>query len=114
MDDLLKNETVSIRRGSAGRYVKGFYVPGKDTTFSIKASVQPLVGDELLQLPESDRRREWLEVFSESEMKPDDIMIRRCVEYEVRSVEPWNDFDGFGDLNHYAAKVARIDNQKEN
>jgi hypothetical protein len=42
---------VQISRPAAGSYVNGVWVAGTDTTFTIRASVQPVSGEDQITLP---------------------------------------------------------------
>ena len=68
--------------------------------------MQPVSGNELLQVPEGDRNRQVLNVFSQKfEIKKDDIVIRNGDEFEVRTVENWNQLS----LSHFFARIVKKD-----
>ena len=110
---LLSNEGFTIKRETAGgAYVSGIRVPAADTSPapSGKASIQPLGGEETLQLPESDRIRHPIRIYTAFAIQNADIMIRDSDsrEYEVQRVENWA---VFGKLQHYKAVGLLIDAQ---
>jgi len=84
---LLENETITITRKAAGSYVNGLYVDGAETVTSIAANVQPLSGSQILQLAEADRKRESWAIFTESEIRVNDLVTRGGKTYEVQRVE---------------------------
>ncbi len=104
---ILDVETVTIKRKATGSYVNGHYVEGTETSSSIKAGVQPLTGKELLQLVEADRNRESLKVFTTSEIRINDIVIRSGKTYEVQKV---NDLSVYS-ISHYEAVMLLIEGQ---
>ena len=55
--------TVTVTRATVGSYVDHKWVAGSTSTFDIEASVQPVTGEDLLNLPEAQRVREPVEVI---------------------------------------------------
>ncbi|MCK5601783.1 phage head closure protein [Candidatus Pacearchaeota archaeon] len=99
---LLLNETITIKR-STDSFVKGRSVKGTTTTFTKKANIQPLKGNEILQLPEGDREQENMKCFLPFELQVNDEVIRSDGrEYEVQESENWN---VFGKLQHFKARI---------
>ena len=99
--NLLKNEAIQVNReGSGGDYVDGHRVSAADDTFKGEGSIQPLNGKEILQLPESDRVRQAVKIYTSLSMEVNDKMIRISdnAEFEVHSVENWGVFNM---LQHY-------------
>jgi hypothetical protein len=105
INDLLSMMTVQIRRQPRGRFIHGHYEPGPESEFEINASVQPLGGRELMQLPEGDRKRQPKMVFTKSRLQPNDIMLYECNRYEIQKVEDWTKFC----TGHYRAWALRCD-----
>ena len=60
---LIKFSTLTIHRPTQGVYVAGIWQPGTESTFDIKAKVQPLKPNEVMILPESLRSRAWIKIF---------------------------------------------------
>lgn len=60
---LIKFSDLTIYRESQGSYVDGDWVAGTETTFTIKAKIQPLKETELMILPEALRNRSWVKVY---------------------------------------------------
>lgn len=82
----LRTESLTIKRKAAGSYVNGHFVAGDESTISIDADVRPLTGIQILQLPEADRKRESYNLYTESEIKVNDIVVRDSKEYEIQKV----------------------------
>lgn len=61
---LTKKVSIKVERFAPGTWVNGRWVEGTKTTSYINANVQPLKGSELLALPESDRTKESIKVYS--------------------------------------------------
>jgi len=60
---LIKFSDVEVTRRSVGEYVDGDWIEGTTETFIAQLKVQPVKPFELMQLPESERSREWLKVY---------------------------------------------------
>jgi len=109
----LPQHTLTVTRYSAGSLVKGRWVEGTPSTFTIKASVQPLRGKDIELLPEGRRTGFSQVLFTDTELKiitegatpvnADRVSIDGS-SFEVLHVEPWNNL---GTLNHYRAIVTR-------
>ena len=99
---LLLNETITINR-TAHSYVKGRPVEGGTTVYTEKANIQPLKGNEILQLPEGDRERENMKCYLQFELQVNDEVVRSDGrKYEVQESENWN---VFGKLQHFKARI---------
>jgi len=87
-------ERVLFKRKALGVYRRGKYVESKSfVEFDCeKASVQPLTGKEQLQLPEGDRNRQHLWIYTPFAVKENDVMVRMGTEYEVQVVEDWGSY----------------------
>lgn len=110
---LLLNEKITIRREDAGgEYVDGHYVAVDDESPAptAKVSIQPLTGKEIIQLPESDRIRQPIRIYTDYQLDTNDIIVRKSdnKEYEIQSVENWAPF---GRLQHYKAIGLLVDAQ---
>lgn len=73
---LLNNEKIIIIKQASGSWLKGHHIEGEKTYNYAYASVQPVNGDELQNLPEGDRIKGTLKFYSESELF-DDYFLRR-------------------------------------
>lgn len=64
---LTKTVDVTILRAAvAGEYNEdGYYIEGLAEEIIVKANVQPLRGHELLSVPEADRTRNWIRLYTE-------------------------------------------------
>jgi hypothetical protein len=109
----IRNETITITTGakSGGSYDgKGRWAAGAvDEPIPIEANVQPLNGREILQLPESDRTRQTLKIYSDEALPANSIVTRSFdgLKYEVLKRDHWI----FQNIPHYKAFVALVDNQ---
>lgn len=61
--------TISIKRYPAETLVKGRPVAGQPDELEIEANVQPFKFHHLMYLPESDRTKEWINVYSAQEIR---------------------------------------------
>jgi hypothetical protein len=105
--------SVTVTRAAAGSYVDGRWVAGSTSTLTVTASAQPHRArpDELLHLPEADRTRESLRLYTETELQtadeetqtPADLVTWDGEQWEVVRVESWP----LG-LAHYKAIALRV------
>lgn len=73
---LLKNESILIIRYPTPTLVKGHYIQGTPSFIYALANVQPINGDELLLLPEGNRKKGTIKIYSETEIIDNDILRR--------------------------------------
>ena len=110
---LVKKINIDRIRFAAGSYVNGRYVDATDSTISIEANVQPLPGEELINLPEAQRDSEAIQLFttsdiktaSESDAKKADRVVYDGKTYEVHLVEKFI----MGVQDHYRAVAIKVD-----
>lgn len=103
---------LEITRAEQGSHVNGRWVEGGTQAVEIKANVQPMREQELLLLPEADRSREWLNVYSAEQIRTErqgqggwaaDEFEWQGDIYKVMRVKSYK----MGVLDHYEAKAAR-------
>lgn len=67
---LVKKTPLTIyRKSGIGSYVNGVWTEAAETTVEIQANVQPYQFNQYQIMPEADRSKKWLRVFSGSELK---------------------------------------------
>ena len=77
------------RAGSGGAYNNnGEWVPAADVTTSIKAVVQPLTGNKLMDVPEGVRVEEMWVIWSRSEVAMEDRIVTNGETYRVMHAWP--------------------------
>lgn len=106
---------VVTRPAAGGDYgVRGFYeVGGAPATINTTASVQPATGKDLLLLPEADRTKEAIKVYTATDLFTDDIELSRPADliaydgrmFKVKSTTPYK----MGQLDHTKAIAVRDD-----
>jgi hypothetical protein len=101
----------TIKRLAGGSYVNGIWIEGTESQFTIKASVQPMRGQEMLLLDENRRDIASFKIYTDAELitasknsqNPDKIVLDDG-DYEVIKVMPWqNDV-----INHYKYIVSKV------
>lgn len=114
---MTKTKSLTILRYPLNTYVRGRPVQGTPTSVTIKANIQPVKPHELLILPEADRTRATLKLFSVSQMRTAqegkhdaDRFVYGGYTYEIKAVKEWS----MGVLNHYWALAVRVANLEEN
>ena len=60
--------------------------------FTAQCSFQPLTGRETLQLPEGDRIKSHVKIYTSFAIKRDDIVERDGESYEVQVVDKWGTY----------------------
>jgi len=101
-----------IERFGGGAYVDGRWVNEQPTQVALTANVQPAGGRQLMRLPEGDRTRDNITVWSTSELrpvaraqgKPGDLVLWNGERYEVIQL---NDWSANGD--YWEATCAKVD-----
>lgn len=63
-----KVNALRIRSGTGG-YVNGIWQEGVSTSSTIEVNIQPLKGWELMSMPEADRSREWVKIYTTSDLR---------------------------------------------
>jgi hypothetical protein len=109
-------QSVAVTRPTAGSYVSGRWVPGSTGAVTVIASVQPdrARPDELLHLPEGDRAREGIRLYTDTHLytsdeasgTPADLVEWQGEQWEVVRVESWPLHIG-----HYKVLALRIGRQ---
>jgi hypothetical protein len=109
-------QDVTVTRPSGGSYVSGRWVDGLNSSLAIVASVQPdrARPNELLHLPEGDRAREGIRLYTETSLRtsneadgtPADLIEWQGEQWEVVRVESWPLH-----ISHYKVLALRIGRQ---
>lgn len=99
---LLLNEDITINRISKSYDTNGRAQSGTTAIHTAKGNIQPLKGNEILQLSEGDRERDNLNCFTDFALVVNDEVVRGGLKYEVQNVENWNIF---GRLQHFKARM---------
>jgi hypothetical protein len=81
----------------SGSYVAGRWVEGAGSAFEIVASIQPATPKELQRLPEGDRVRDVIAIWTTTELQvaaspaaQADRVTYAGASYEVQAVERWD------------------------
>ena len=71
-------QSISVGRLSAGsRGADGRWVEGTTTVSAIKATVNPITGEELLALPEGERSGEQIKIITKFELRMTDETLQQ-------------------------------------
>lgn len=106
--------TFTVKRYAAGEYIDGHYMPGAESLIEIIASIQPASPYEILQLPEGQRTKEAIKVYTTTglrqtieaqEVKGDRIAYKGRL-YEVQKVSTW---ESFTDIPHFKAMAVMVE-----
>lgn len=111
---LTKTIDLQFYRFAQGGFVRGVYTKGVATPVTVKANIQPLKESEILLLPESERTKKWVKLYSSEEMRIQkegsgghdaDEFDYQGERYRVMKVENYV----MGTLDHWKAVAARIE-----
>ncbi len=89
------------------KYVKGVWKKGLETTITVDAFVHPCSGKDLLSLPEGERVKQTLKIYTDEKLKDSDIICIRSEKYKVYNVEDW-----VGSLPFYHSLGVKIEDNK--
>ena len=110
------SELVTVKRQATnGKYIKGNFHSGREELMTISACIQPADGKTLLLLPEGERNKESIDVYTECELlsvdpktgRKSDIIIYKNKEYEIQIIKAWTQL-----IPHFQA-VAVLVNKKD-
>lgn len=116
--DNFKTDTLEVTRQGIGTYVEGIYQDVILPVFNMDASVQTMKPHEMINLPEAQRTKEAIWIFSDSQLftvnektkiKADRVLWRGD-DYEIQKVEDWTKTD----LPHFKSIGIRVDNLEQN
>lgn len=118
---LRHGDVITITRPPTGSYVNGEFIQsGAPTTFTALVSIQPLTLQEMLALPEGQRTRQHVHVYSDIRLQPtiDNTGQKgdRFTNYdgrifEVRADGTW-DFPNQTRLPHFECIAVQVENDK--
>lgn len=104
-------QDITVKRYSgAGSYVNGTWSPGTSGNVTVRASVQPLRPNELLHLPEGDRTRAGVKIYSDAELQTADEATGIAADEVTWDGEQWEVqkvSSHFLGLAHYKAIALR-------
>lgn len=90
-----------VTRDGVVKYVDGKPVTTGRISFDIIGSVQPLIGRDLLIVPEGDRYREQYWIWTPNDIKINDRVVYCGANYQVQTVQQWRSYN--------QARIMRID-----
>jgi hypothetical protein len=110
---LTKKIPLIVYRRVQGQYVEGEWVEGGVQEIIREVNIQPLKPSEILQMPESDRTREWYKLYCAEDLRTQlegvggydaDEFTWQGGRYKVMRVKNYS----MGILDHHTAYAARI------
>lgn len=101
-----KSVPVTLYRAAKGSYVNGVWTSGAITQIVVQANIQPVRYRDTLLLPEADRTRQAIRIYSSDELREQvegkwdaDEFDYNGFRYVIMKVQ----YYGMGTLNHYKA-----------
>lgn len=110
---LVRKIPLTLYRKTEGSYIEGVWTSGVETTVDILANVQPLLDEEYMRIPEADRTKQWIRLFSNSELRTlkegvdgwsADEFFWNSERYQIMRVQRYQ----MSVRDHWEAKAARI------
>ena len=95
---LINKVTYAVKRTAEGSYTNGVHNSGSVTNLTIKGNCQPVSGDDIIQLSEGDRKKQLLKIYTEEELKVNDVVTVDGKPYEAH---PAKNYTRQNRLNHY-------------
>lgn len=97
MIDVFSIEFTVSRFDADGKYVLGKYHAGTERSFTVLGTIQPMDAKSMLLLPEGERTKETIRIYTGTELmtvdlktgRKADVVTYRFREYEVHSVKFW-------------------------
>lgn len=91
--DVIKRRAKSytMTRPGTSAIVDGIATPSADTDIDIEAVIQPMTAKELRNLPPGQNAGEWVNVWSETQMKLNDVITYNGVAFTVQRTTMWED-----------------------
>ena len=78
-----------VKRWHPGKYQHGEYERGECVQFEIIANIQPLTGFNLLHVPEGERHKRHLDVFTQTRLNMKDVVVYQGLDHEVIFAQDW-------------------------
>jgi hypothetical protein len=95
------DSTVCVTRDGAVQYVNGKPVVAKQSTFDVVCAIQPLIGRDLLIVPEGDRYKDQYWLWTSADVRVNDRVTYCGANYQVQTVQQWR--------SYVQARIMRID-----
>lgn len=95
------DETVTLSRLCGTKYIDGKPLAVDVEKVQITGNIQPLTGRDLLLVPEGDRTKEQVWLYTECPLFLQDTVTRCGVKFQVAGVEQWGSYN--------KARLVRID-----
>lgn len=105
-----KTGTYAVTRTAVGARVNQVYVPGATSVIQVDASIQPVIGRMLQDLPEGQHAEESRVIYTRTELKTrtpgtdPDIIVIDGEDYRVTRVEKYGAISG-GHFRVWAERV---------
>lgn len=90
--ELMQKMVIPVRRECRITWDNGLTFANDVKNFDIKGIIIPLTGKELLLVPEGDRFRQQVWVYTQQEIRDNDSIIWDGYPYEVQIVENWGSY----------------------
>ena len=89
---LMQRMLIPVARENRITWFEGIPYADRKTDFAVRGIIFPLTGKELLLVPEGDRFRQNIWVYTQEDIRDDDVIIHNDQPYEMQTVQNWGTF----------------------
>ncbi len=86
---IMQKMSFPVKREGRVTWEDGVSLAGDIQEFEIRGMSVPLTGRDLLLVPEADRFKVQIWIFTEEDLQNNDIVVFQGANYAVQNVEPW-------------------------
>jgi hypothetical protein len=110
---------ICMERPGPVEFVRGKpVVVGKSEKFTILGNIQPVSGNDLLQMPEADRRSHHKYIYTRDRVEMNDIATINGKQWETQEIEEWGPYLQvrvvLKDVNQEGRGGRRLENRRFN
>lgn len=87
--ETMNRNLLKVARENRITWFEGIPFSDRKTDFEIRALVVPITGKELLLLPEGDRFRNNIQIYTQGDIRDNDVVIYMNQPFEVQTVFNW-------------------------
>lgn len=90
--ELMNRQIIPVARENCITWAEGIPYADRKTDFELRGIIIPLTGRELLLVPEGDRFRLNIWVYTQGDLRDNDVVIHNGMPFEVQTVQNWTSY----------------------
>lgn len=90
--ELMQRMAIPVVRENRITWAEGIPYSDRKTDFEVRGIIFPLNGRDLLLVPEGDRYSENVWVYTQGDIKVNDLLIYNGAPFEVQNVQNWDSY----------------------